>query len=291
VQTVDPAETDLQRYEWCQRDIVFIALHGEFGEDGQVQQLLDTLQLPYTGSSPEASRVAFSKSAAKVRFLQSGVPTPPSVLFHHSDSEPRIHRLAGRVGFPLVVKPDAQGSSLGVSLVRADEELMPAVRRCFDLGPFGLLEQAVVGTEWTLGLVDDKPLPLMQIGTRHTLFDYDAKYRDNATTYAFEFSLPPDVVATIVDAGIRACAAVETSGIARVDLRLDRSFRPWVLEVNTVPGMTDHSLVPKAAARVGLTLGELCEQALASARQRHAGRQTGPSPLYRHNRPPHKHAG
>ncbi len=288
---IDPVQAGLREFEWRPDDVVFIALHGEFGEDGQVQELLESLNLPYTGSDSEASRLAFSKSAAKVRFLQRNVATPPSVLIHQSDSWPRIRRLADRVGFPLVVKPDAQGSSLGVSLVQTPEDLMADVQACFGYGPFGLLEQAVTGTEWTLAMLDDTPLPVIQIGTSHTLFDFDAKYRDDATTYAFEFSIPPEAVARLVDAGRRACAAIGTTGIARVDLRVDESLRPWVLEVNTVPGMTDHSLVPKAAARAGLSLGALCERALESARRHHAGRQSEPDHRIRHNRTAHRHAG
>jgi D-alanine-D-alanine ligase len=288
---VDPARNSLREFEWRPDDVVFIALHGEFGEDGQVQELLESLNLPYTGSDPDASRLAFSKSAAKVRFLQRSVPTPVSVLIHHTDSGPRIRRLADRVGFPLVVKPDAQGSSLGVSLVHTPGDLAPAVQNCFGYGPFGLLEQAVIGTEWTLAMLDDVPLPVIQIQTTHALFDFDAKYRDDLTTCAFEFKIPAAAVAGLVEAGRRACAALGTAGIARVDLRLDEALRPWVLEVNTVPGMTDHSLVPKAAAHFGLSLGELCERALESAVLRQASRQTPPGLRFRHNRTIHRHAG
>jgi D-alanine-D-alanine ligase len=288
---IDPAETCPREFEWLPDDVAFIALHGEFGEDGQVQELIESQGLPYTGSDSRASRLAFSKSAAKARFQQRNVPTPPSVLIHKSDPESRIRRLAERVGFPLVVKPDAQGSSLGVSLVPTPPDLMPAVQNCFGYGPFGLLEQAVIGTEWTLAMLDDQPLPVIQIGTSHALFDHDAKYRDSLTTYAFEFSIPPSAVAGIVDAGCRACEAIGTAGIARVDLRLDESLQPWVLEVNTVPGMTDHSLVPKAAARSGLSLGVLCERALESALLRHDGHQAERKLRIRHNRTHHRHAG
>jgi D-alanine-D-alanine ligase len=149
------------------------------------------------------------------------------------------------------------------------------------------MERAIAGTEWTLGLLDDEPLPLIQIGTGHALFDFDAKYADEATTYAFDFDVPEAVVSSIVDAGRRACAALGTAGIARVDLRLDESLRPWVLEVNTAPGMTDHSLVPKAAARAGLSLAELCERAVERAVRRHArGPDVAiaaiPRPVHRH---------
>jgi D-alanine-D-alanine ligase len=140
-------------------------------------------------------------------------------------------------------------------------------------------------------MLDDVPLPVIQIQTTHALFDFDAKYRDDLTTCAFEFKIPAAAVAGLVEAGRRACAALGTAGIARVDLRLDEALRPWVLEVNTVPGMTDHSLVPKAAAHFGLSLGELCERALESAVLRQASRQTPPGLRFRHNRTIHRHAG
>jgi D-alanine-D-alanine ligase len=291
VAEIDPAVHDLERWSWQPGDVALVALHGQFGEDGQVQELLDSLGVPYTGSGPEASRLAFSKSAAKVCFLKHGVPTPEAVVIHRDHSSTRLRHVAEQLGFPLVVKPDQQGSSLGVSLVRSPNELDAAVAACFQYGSCGLLERAIAGTEWTVALLDDEPLPPIQVVTSQTLFDFHAKYVDESTTYAFDSDLPSAVVTSIVDAGRRACAAVGTAGIARVDLRLDELRRPWVLEVNTVPGMTDHSLVPKAAARAGLSLAELCAQAVERAVGRHSGGSR--MPVARIARPvyPHKQAG
>lgn len=287
VAELDPAIDEVATWDWRPGDVALIALHGQFGEDGQVQELLASLGVPYTGSGPEASRLAFSKSAAKIRFLQKGVPTPAALVIHQSHSAARRRQMAEQLGFPLVVKPDQQGSSLGVSLVRGPDELEAAAASCFQYGSCGLIERAIAGSEWTLGLLDNEPLPLIRIGTSHELFDFDAKYADEATIYAFDFDEPAAVVSAIVDAGLRACAALGTAGIARVDLRLDESQRPWVLEVNTVPGMTDHSLVPKAAARAGLSLAELCERAVERAWRRHTG---GPDvPMGAIPRPVHRH--
>ncbi|HUG91012.1 MAG TPA: D-alanine--D-alanine ligase [Planctomycetaceae bacterium] len=265
VTPIDPAGTSLAGVDWPRFDVAFLALHGRFGEDGQVQALLETAGVPYTGSGAESSRLAFSKSASKERFLQAGVPTLPYVLIHQTDAAARIARQARKLGFPLVVKPDRQGSSFGVSLVPAPEALPQALARCFSFDDFGLLEPAVIGSEWTVGLIDGVVLPAIEIETGRAFFDYEAKYADDATRYRFDYSAPPRVVRAIERAGRRAAAAVGTRGIARVDLMLDRLDRPWVLEVNTIPGFTSHSLVPKAAARAGISFGELCERAMQSA--------------------------
>ena len=230
-------------------DIAFLALHGRKGEDGEIQSTLDRMNVLYTGSGAEASRLAFSKSASKERLFQRGISTPPYVLVHKFDDLKRTLELALRIGFPLVLKPDAQGSSLGVSLVKSAAQLPAALRNCFGFDDFGVLEQAVPGTEWTVGLLDDEPLPLIQIETPREFFDFTAKYEDAATVYRFEFDVPAHVSSAIVEAGRQAAAAVGTKGLARVDIRLDERGRPWVLEVNTIPGLTEHSLVPKAAAR------------------------------------------
>lgn len=264
VTAIDPAETDLAAVNWSEFTVAFLALHGPFGEDGQVQSVLEAAGVAYTGSNAAVSRLAFSKSASKERFSQHGVPTPPYVLIHESDAATRVQQEAQRLGYPLVVKPDAQGSSLGVSIIDSPHELPQALERCFELDPFGILEPAVVGTEWTVGLLDDLVLPLIQIETGRPFFDYQAKYEDDDTVYRFEFSLPGHVVEAIESAGRRAGEALGTSGVVRVDIRLDRLQQPWVLEINTIPGFTDHSLIPKAAARLGINLGELCERAIRS---------------------------
>lgn len=262
VVNVDPAVVDLRQQDWTGIHAAFIALHGKFGEDGQVQQVLEAAGMPYTGSGVQASRLAFSKSASKERFLQHHVLTPPYILIHEADTAEQILKHARSLGFPLVVKPDTQGSSLGVTFVHSPDDLPTALTRCFHLDSFGVLETAVAGTEWTVGLIDDTVLPPILIETPRPFFDYQAKYEDDATQYKFESDVPADVVRRIEQTALNACRALGTRGIARVDLILDRFQRAWVLEVNTVPGFTDHSLVPKAAARLGQSLGELCERTI-----------------------------
>ncbi len=257
---IDPAEVDLAGLDWRQFDVAFLALHGRFGEDGQVQQLLDDAAVPYTGSSAAAARLAFSKSAAKERFAQFGVPTAPYVLIHYADDTDRIERMVAQIGYPLVVKPDSQGSSLGVTIVRTPAELPAALRCCFEYDSFGVVEQYISGSEWTIGLLDDRVLPAIRIETPRGFFDYQAKYEDDATEYRFDSDWSSDELLRLEDAARDACRALGTSGLVRVDVMTDHQRLPYVLEVNTIPGLTDHSLVPKAAARVGLPFGELCEQ-------------------------------
>jgi D-alanine-D-alanine ligase len=263
VVTVDPAIENLDRFDWSQIDVAFLALHGTFGEDGGAQQILERRGVVFTGSDAEASRLAFSKSAAKERFVLEGVPTPGSFVIHESDCLEEIAARADELGYPLVVKPDAQGSSIGVTIVRSPEDLTDAVSQCFYFDAYGLLETAVAGQEWTLGVIDDQPLPLIRIGTSHSFFDYEAKYEDDATRYEFVDDLDPVIRDRLTRTGLTACRAVGTSGVARVDLILDKSGQPTVLEVNTIPGMTDHSLVPKAAAKIGLSMTELCNLIVA----------------------------
>jgi D-alanine-D-alanine ligase len=262
---LDPALTDLHRFRWQPNDVAFVALHGGSGENGEIQAILEQAGVPYTGSGPAASQRAFSKSAAKLRFQQSGVPTPAFVLIHHSDSSTRLREQALRIGYPLVVKPDQQGSSIGVTIVHSPEALTSATDECFRYGPFGIIEQAIPGSEWTLGVLDDDCLPLIKIETDKTFFDFCAKYQDDATRYLLDFDEPSAITNAITQAGHAACRAVGTVGVARVDLRLNPEGQPFVLEVNTVPGFTDHSLVPKAAARAGIPFPELCQRMLESA--------------------------
>ena len=262
VHEIDPASVDFVSLDWSGTDCVFFALHGAGGEDGQLQELLERAGVPFTGSSAVVSRLAFSKSAAKERFLQHHVPTPAFVLIHESDDAAEISRKARQLGFPLVVKPDSQGSSLGVTVVETEESLPAALAECFHYDRFGLLESLVDGPEFTRGLLDQTPLPLMQIETDRPFFDYTAKYSDGQSACCFEFAQPTNVIRAIETAADGAAAALGTTGLARVDLRLDRYGQPWVLEVNTIPGLTDHSLVPQAAEHAGIGFGPLCEQAV-----------------------------
>ncbi len=260
---IDPAIVDLVGVDWRQFDIAFLALHGEFGEDGQVQRILDRAGVLYTGSSAMASEVAFSKWHSKQRFIQAGVATAGAVLLYRRDMASSQRAKVETLGYPVVVKPDAQGSSLGVTLVETADQLAPAVAAAFSLGEYALVEQALLGDEWTVGLIDSFALPPIRIGYAQPVFDYHAKYEADSTTYQIDEQAP--LAEAVVELAQQAGIALGTGGLVRVDIRCNAAGQPFVLEVNTIPGLTDHSLVPKAAAALGISLGHLCELTILSA--------------------------
>ncbi len=271
----DPISGHLHGIIAAEYDVAFIALHGVFGEDGQVQQILEHLGLPYTGSGPEASRVAMSKSATKERLIEAGLPTPAHVLIFETDTADELRQKASVVGYPLVIKPDAQGSSLGVTIVHAPEHLAAALNRCFHYGSMGLMEAAIVGEEWTVGVLDELALPPLRVVATSEFYDYEAKYFSDSTLYLFASQTADLAIHELERLARTACDRLGTSGIARVDFRLDRFRRPWILEINTIPGFTSHSLVPKAAERLGISFAELCERALRAALVRGALTSSG----------------
>lgn len=257
---LDPAEMSIAEFDWQPGDVAFLVLHGEFGEDGQVQSLLEDLGVPYTGSGVEASKIAFSKSATKARLQLAHLPTPDAVIINRADPLESVHHRAKALGFPLVVKPDTQGSSLGVTIVFEHSQLDAALAKCFELDQYGLLESYIAGGEWTVGLWNEQPLPPICIETPRGFYDYAAKYSEDSTQYHLEAKAPPALLEGMKRLAARVGKAVGTTGIARVDFRLDHKLQPWVLEINTIPGMTDHSLFPKAAAKLGLDFPTLCEK-------------------------------
>lgn len=261
----DPQDGTLTGIQADQFDVAFIALHGTFGEDGQVQSLLDDLGLPYTGSDAGVSRLTMSKSATKERLRLSPLPSPEYTLVSASESAEAIRKKASIFGYPLVIKPDSEGSSLGVTIVPSALELPRALPRCFHYGPSGIMERCIQGQEWTVGLIDDVVLPPIQIVSSHQFYDYEAKYASDETQYLFDTELPPLVLETMQQMALEATRSIGTRGIVRVDFRLDRFHQPWILELNTIPGMTSHSLIPKAAAKLGISFEEVCERAIQSA--------------------------
>lgn len=265
VRELDPVDVSLEACGWDGGDVALLALHGPGGEDGTIQAELESLGVTYTGCGVESSRLAFSKSRTKDRLVARGVPTPEGVTLGPG-FDPRVAAdLVAGFGLPVVVKPDAQGSSLGVRLVESPSAFSAAVSQGFRLGDQVIVERAVAGEEWTVGFVDAWALPPMRIDTPRPFFDFEAKYRDDRTGVAFPTVDPGSTAERVVDVARRACVAIGTRGLVRVDLRVDERQQPWVLEINTIPGLTDHSLVPRGAARVGLTLGQLCRRMISAA--------------------------
>jgi D-alanine-D-alanine ligase len=262
----DPARCGLATIPWDEFDVAFIALHGGSGEDGRVQACLEAWGVPFTGSGPAASRLAMSKSAAKSRMFAAGVSTLPWTSFAADEPLENVARRLAPLGYPAVLKPDAQGSSLGVGLAAGEHELAECVAVARRYGAMTLAEPWIDGREFTVAVLGRDPLPLVEIITPRGLFDYEAKYESDSTEYRFETGLPRNVVKNLQDVAVAAVAALGTAGLARVDLIVSRDGEAWVLEVNTVPGLTDHSLAPMAAARAGLSFAELCDWMLRDAR-------------------------
>jgi D-alanine-D-alanine ligase len=267
---VDPANyASLAAIDWSEFDACFIALHGGAGEDGRVQAELTKLGVPYTGCGPEVCRLAMSKLASKQRFVAEGVPTPPYVWIAAEDSLASVARRASALGYPLILKPDDQGSSVGVAIARESGELAQALAEARTFGGGCLAEPFIRGREFTVAMLDDRPLPLIEIVTPEQVFSYDAKYHSSLTEYRFDFHLADEVRERIVSAAVAAAGALGAQGLTRVDVMLGSvspdgamlgtDDQPWVLELNAIPGMTVRSLAPLAAARAGIDMTELCD--------------------------------
>jgi D-alanine-D-alanine ligase len=261
----DPAEIDLVDIPWSRFDVCFIALHGGAGEDGRIQQQLERLKVPYTGSGPVASHLAMSKSSAKERFFLSRVPTLAYLLFQANDPIEDVVAGVSHLGFPLVIKPDSQGSSLGVGFAESADELAQCVAESSRYDSYLLAERWIDGREFTMAVLGRRLLPRLEIATPRGLFDYNAKYHSGTTEYRFDTGLDFSTISRIEDAALGAATALGATGLVRVDVMLDRHQQPWVLEVNTSPGLTASSMAPKAAAEAGLSLDQLCDWMLLDA--------------------------
>lgn len=239
-------------------DCVFLALHGGQGEDGTVQALLDLVGVPYTGSGHLASALAMDKHLTKVVLRAAGVMTADWIMAPR-DGEMDADEVGRRLSWPVVVKPSKQGSTVGLSIVRAPEELAAAVAEAFRYDDEVMVERFVPGRELTVGIVGDDVLPTIEIVPVKELYDYECKYTPGMAQ-EFVAELSPELAVTLADQAQRAFAALKLGGYARIDFRLDPEGRPWCLEANTLPGMTPTSLIPQAAAAAGVLFPDLCER-------------------------------
>lgn len=237
-------------------DVAFLALHGPFGEDGTIQQCCEELGIAYTGSGPQASRIGLDKLASRKRFERAGLAVPQGRVVDAKAP------LALRDGFayPVVVKPIAQGSSLGVSIVREPSAMAEALAAAAVYGPHVLVEPFVAGRELTVGILGEEPLPVIEIRPCEAFFNYTAKYTTGRTDYLVPAPLPPALASTVQAAGLAAHRALGCRHLSRADMILTPEGSPVVLEVNTIPGFTPTSLLPKAAACLGISYDALCEQ-------------------------------
>jgi D-alanine-D-alanine ligase len=247
-------------------EAAFIALHGEYGEDGGIQQYLERIGLPYTGSDPVGSRAAFDKILTKEALARAGLPTAPYEILGPDG--------ARSLPLPVVVKPPRQGSSLGLSVVRREEEWAPALREAGRYDSRVLVEAFIEGRELTVGAVDGEALPAVEIRAPGGTYDYRAKYVDRATEYLVPAALAPGIAAEVGRLALRTFEALGCGGFGRVDFRLDSAGRLFILELNSIPGFTETSLLPKAAAAAGLSFSALCDRILSTARL-HGDRMRG----------------
>ena len=243
-------------------DHVFIALHGGIGEDGTVQAVLEMVGVPYTGSGVLASALSMNKDRAKALFREAGVQTAPHILLRNSQLEldATIEKVLDELELPLVVKPNNQGSSVGFSFVDRAEKLEPALKLAFGYSEEVIVEKYIPGREITVAVLADTALPVVEIVPQGGFYDYRRKYTKGTTEYIVPAPLEKGVEEKVKDAGLRAFHALSCRDYARVDLRLTDSGEPYCLEVNTLPGMTELSLVPMAAREAGIEFDELVER-------------------------------
>ncbi|HYX66597.1 MAG TPA: D-alanine--D-alanine ligase [Burkholderiales bacterium] len=258
----DPAERGLEELAREKFARVFIALHGRFGEDGTVQGVLEWLGIPYTGSGVLASALAMDKLRTKRIWQAEKLPTPPYAVL---DKTTDLRAVAKKLGLPLMVKPASEGSSIGMSKVRSAAALDEAYALAANYDRVVLAEKFIEGTELTVGILGERVLPIIKLETPRDFYDYQAKYVADDTRYIVPCGLSEAKEKSLQALCMSAFRTLGCAGWGRVDLMLDRRGRPYLLEVNTAPGMTDHSLVPMAARAVGISYEDLCLRILEGA--------------------------
>jgi len=259
---IDADKSTLRLLEDGGFDRVFIVLHGRWGEDGVIQGALEVLDIPYTGSGVLGSALGMDKLRSKYLWSAAGIPTPEYAML-----EPGIDlgKIAAKLGLPMFVKPAREGSSLGISKAKTVAELKAAWETAAKYDDQVIAERFIDGAELTCGILGDRALPLIRIETDREFYDYEAKYILDTTRYLCPCGLPADRERAIQALAQRAFDALGCSGWGRVDFMLDKAGQAYALEVNTVPGMTDHSLVPKAAKQAGMDFDQLVLRILETA--------------------------
>ncbi|WP_322996614.1 D-alanine--D-alanine ligase [Castellaniella sp.] len=262
----DTGRQDLAELAAAGFERVFIALHGRFGEDGTIQGVLELLGIPYTGSGVLASSLTMDKIATKRLWLQHGLSTPDFAVYRQADDLPAVQAL----GLPLIVKPPHEGSSLGLTRVESLDQLDAALALACRHDDRALVEPLIRGRELTVSVLGTgkqaRALPVIEIIAPEGNFDFEHKYVSDETCYICPADLPAALTQQIQELSVRAYQVLGCEGWGRADLMLDAENRPWLLEMNTSPGMTSHSLVPMAAKALDMSYGELCVAILATAR-------------------------
>jgi D-alanine-D-alanine ligase len=267
----DPAKRPMSEFATAGFDRVWIALHGPGGEDGALQGLLQWLEIPYTGSGVMASAIAMDKVRSKHLFQAAGIPTPDYAVV---TSREEASVAAEQLGLPLIIKPSGQGSSVGMSKVFERSELNDAVDVALRYGDTALLETCITGDEFTVAVLQGRALPSIRIVTPRVFYDYRAKYESDRTEYICPGTQSDKEEALYAELAVAAFSELGCTGWGRVDFMTGADKQPLVLEVNTVPGMTSHSLVPMAARRDGIDFEELCWRILETSFQTAAADNT-----------------
>lgn len=248
-------------------DIFFLALHGEWGEDGQIQHILESKSLLFTGSGSKASKLAFDKIKTNKLFLDSGIRVPRSYeVSEDTNLDDLAQRLSNETG-KFVIKPPLQGSSLGVEIRVGSSAAVRSAKECLDKYGSAMIEDFLSGPEFTVGIVGNEVLPIIEIRSEMGFYDYMAKYLSDETEYLFDTIDDKALIKKIENDAMKCFDVIGAKDLARVDFMLNENGDHFVLEINTIPGFTSHSLLPKAAHRKGLSGGELCKEIIKSACQ------------------------
>ena len=254
-------------------DVAFVALHGHFGEDGGIQEVLESKDIPYTGSGVSASRLTMDKVKSKEIFIKNNIPTPDYFAVSTTQSMSEIVKSVKKLKLPVVTKPVSNGSSIGISIIREYDELPDGIKHTGPHGTEVLIEKYIEGRELTVSILEDKALPVIEIKTATGFYDYDAKYKSKNTQYIIlesaeessECTLSHAVYDRVQELAIRAHNSLGCCTFSRVDMILGNDGEIYILEANTIPGFTERSLLPKAAAAANISFTELCSIIVGTA--------------------------
>lgn len=262
VVALDITDNSLNKIEQVKLSCAFIALHGKFGEDGTIQKFLESLDIPYTGSGVMASYLCLDKIASRRILKQFGIPVPEHYILNRKFWGRHLPGL--KLNFPVVVKPSSQGSSIGVTFVNNRRNLIPALKLAFKYDQAIIIEKYIRGREITVGILEDRALPVVEIVPKKRFFDFQAKYEKGKSDYVVPAKLPQEYYRQAQRIGLLAHKVLGCRDFSRVDMILAKAG-PVILEVNSIPGLTSTSLLPMAAEAFGVTFGELCLKIVQSA--------------------------
>jgi len=247
-------------------DLVFIALHGKWGEDGIIQSLLELRGIQFTGSGVLSSTIAMDKDFSKTIFQKNNVNTPSWFTIDKKFNRDEVVRIINsEFGYPVIIKPNDQGSTVGLSIVKKDEEIFKAIETAFQYSDLIVIEEYIPGREMTVAILEDKPLPVLEIIPKSGFYDYESKYTSGMSEYIVPADIPRDVFNNLQQQAIIAFRTLRCKVYGRVDFRLNEQNIPFCLEVNTLPGMTETSLVPKMANAVGISFEELTDRIIRNS--------------------------